>query len=352
MVDKKKKDGVTRRDFVKGAVAGLGGVATLGFPAVVKAQSKVIKWRMQSYYPSTASAGKFAWRWAKAITEVTNGRLAVDCAEPGAIVPPMEIFQNVSNGMLDVGASFGPVYRGLMPEVDIEAGLPFAWEKVEECNEGYYDYGLLEEFRKIYAEHNIFYAAPLYCNIFYGFPTVKPVRKPSDFKGMKIRDLGLSADWVAHYGAAPTSLPPGEMYMALKMKTIDGVHYGVAVLEELKIGEVCKYFLMEPNTGRTCVNLFVNMKSFNALPADLKLIVKDYSVPFTLPVTMEWDENRSFTQVSKKYGVEAVRWAKADIDNARAYMIEKLWPKVAAKSARCKRLVDIVVSQAKNLGKV
>ena len=353
MADKMMKAGISRRDFVKGAAAGIGAGALMGLgPKEAKAQGNVIKWRMQGYYPSTAEAGKYAPLWAKGITELSGGRLVVEFAEPGAIVPTTEAFQNVSNGTLDACGSFGNFYRGVIPEVDIESGLPFAWETPSECHDGFYNRGLLEEFRKIYAEHNIFYCCPGYGNIMYGFSTVKPIRKPADFKGTKIRDLGLSADWLAHYGAAPTSLPAGEMYMALKMKTIEGVHYGVAVLEDLKIGEVCKYFLMQPNTGTCCMNIFVSMKAYNALPEDLKKIIANYSLSLVLPVTVGWDEKRSLAEVSKKYGVEAIQWAKKDVDEGRAYMIEKLWPKVAAKSARCKRLVDIVVAQAKHYGKI
>jgi hypothetical protein len=94
------------------------------------------------------------------------------------------------------------------------------------------------------------------------------------------------------------------------------------------------------------------MKSYNALPQDLKKLIADYSLPLVLPVTVGWDENRSLAEVTRKYGVEAIRWPKEDVEKGRAYMIEKLWPKVAAKSARCKRLVDIVVAQAKHYGKV
>ncbi len=348
----KKKDGLTRRDFVKGAAAGLGGAAVLGFPGIVKAQAKTIKWRMQNSYPSTVEAGKFATLWAKSITEITGGRLTVEYNEPGAIVPVPETFQNVSNGTIDCTVSFATFYRGIMPESDIEVGLPFAWISPEEAHDAYYNRGLLEEFRKIYAEHNIFYACPTYCNIYYGMHTVKPVRKPSDFKGLKMRDMGISAEWLAHYGASPLSLPAGEMYMALKMKTIDGVHYGVKVLEDLKLGEVCKYFLIEPNPGTTVMNLFTSMKAYNALPDDLKKIVKDFSLSMVLPVVVGWDENRAIISVKKKYGVEFVSWSKEDSAKSRAYMIEKLWPKVAAKSARCKKLVDIVTQQAKEYGKI
>jgi len=347
------KGGLTRRDFVKGAAAGIGATAAMGLGATkAKAADKPIKWRMQGMYASNNMAGKFAFRWAKSITELTGGRLTVECAEPGAIVPPTELFQSVSSGMLDAAGSFGPFYRGIMPEVDIEAGLPFAWETPQECHDGYYNRGLLEEFRKIYAEQNVFYAGPAYCNIIYGYATNKPVRQPSDWKGMKMRDLGLSADWLGHYGAAPTALPAGEMYMALKMGTINGVHYGVASLEDFKLGEVCKYYLLEPNTGTTVLNILVNMKAYNALPSDLKMIIENYSQTFTLPVTVEWDEHRSWIEASRKYGVEGVRWSAEDTKSSRQYMINTLWKKVADKSPRCKKLVDIIYEQAKHLDKI
>lgn len=366
MADRSKEE-ITRRRFVKGAAVGIGGAALVGLGALQACSKKetastgsgpagskdAITWRMQSYYPHTNStAGRLHWEWARGITEVTGGRLKVECNEPNSIVPAGDIFQNVADGTLDVGGTFGPVYRGLMPEADIEAGLPFAWERIEELQAGFYKYGLLEEFRKIYAEHNIFYATPIYVNVMYGFPTVRPVRKPADFKGMKMRDLGLSADWVAHYGAVPTSMPPGEVYMALKMNTIQGVHFGTSILDELKIGEVCKYYLLYPNTGKCNCNVLINMKAYNALPEDLKAIVKNYSINFTLPAAVDVDELRYFIEARKKYKIEEVRWSQKDIDESRAFMIEKLWPKAAAKSERCKKLVDIVYNQVKFLGKV
>ncbi|BBO72639.1 C4-dicarboxylate ABC transporter substrate-binding protein [Desulfosarcina widdelii] len=346
-------DKLSRRNFIKGTTAVIGAAALTGVTTGnAKAESKPIRWRMQGMYAETNMAGKFAFRWAKSVTDVTNGRLKVQCGEPGSIVPAKELFQAVSSGMLDAAGSFGPFYRGIMPEVDVEAGLPFAWETPQECHDGFYNYGLLEEFRKIYAEHGIFYAAPAYCNIIYGYPTTKPVRKPSDFKGMKMRDLGLSADWLAHFGAAPTALPAGEMYMALKMGTIDGVHYGTACLEDFKLGEVCKYYLLEPNTGTTVLNILINMESYEKLPADLKELLKNYSQTFTLAVTAEWDENRSWIESSKKYNIEGIRWSAEDSKMAKEYMIKTLWKKVSGKSPRCKKLVDIVYEQAAHLGKI
>ena len=314
--------------------------------------AKVIRWRMEGIYPSTAMPGKFAPMWAKAITHITDKGLQIQYAEPGAIVPAKEIFMAVSNGTLDCASEYGTFHRAVMPETDIECGLPFAWMKPEEIHDAYYNRGLLEEMRKIYAEHNIYFVAPSYCNIIYGYPLTKPVRKPSDFKGMKIRDLGLAADWVAHYGASPTVLPAGEMYMALKLKTIDGVHFGTASLDDYKLGEVCKYFLIEPHTGAVASNLLINMDAWKKLPKDIKNLINNYSSSIMLQNTINWDENAKWQKYSKKYGVEGIHWSQEDIDSSQAFMIKTLWQKIAAKSDRCKKLVEMINNQAKDLGRI
>ena len=353
MANKIFKREVSRRNFIKGAAAGIGGGALVGLGArPVRAQSKVIKWRMQSLYPSNSMTGKFFFRWAKYMTVVTGGRLTVECLEPGAIVAASEAFQSASKGTVDAVGSYGAFHRGIMPEIDVEQGLPLAWETPQEAHDAYYNLGLLEEIRKVYAEHNLFFVGPCYANVIYGYPTVKPVRKPSDFRGLKMRDLGLSADWLAHFGASPTVIAAPEMYMALKMGTVDGVHFGTAALEDYKLGEVCKYYLLEPKTGNAVNDIYINLKAYTALPDDLKNIVKDYSQTFTLPVTLEWDEQRSWIESSRKYGVEGIRWSKEDMAMAREHMIKVLWKKVADKSPRCKKLVDIITDQAKHLAKI
>ena len=348
-----KKIQIGRRNFVKNAAIGIGSVALAGMGSnEVNAKGKKIHWTIQGTYPSTVEAGKWAPYWANSITELTGGELTVTYAEPGAIVPVSETFQSVSDGTVDATVFYGTTYRGIIPETDIEVGLPFAWESPTEANDAYYKRGLLEEIRKIYAEHNIFYCCPAICNIYYSFHTTKPVRKRSDFKGLKIRDMGLSAEMIASFGASPTFIPAGEMYMALKMGTLDGVHYGIKVIEDLKLGEVCKYFVLSPNPGTTVMNLFVSMKSYNALPDNIKNIVREYSFPLTLPVTVGWDEKGIMADCTRKYGTEFIEWPKEESAEARAYMIEKLWPKIGEKSPRCKKLLDIVVEQAKYYGKI
>jgi TRAP-type C4-dicarboxylate transport system substrate-binding protein len=322
------------------------------FVTATPAGAEVIKWRLECSYPGNSLPGKFSFKWAKDIQEITCGKLQVQFAEPGSIVPPSEIFQATSKGVLQAGATFGSFYNALMPETDIEVGLPFAWQNIFEIHDAYMNRGLLEELRKVYAEHNLYYVCPFYANIINGIGLKKPVRKPADFKGLKIRDLGIQAEWIRSHGASAMVIPGGEIYMALKLGTIDGFHFGVSGLEDYKLGEVIDYYLLEPHTGSLPLNLFVNMDAWKALPDDVKYKIEKYSQGTSFKNMMDFDENRRWIKHSKKYGLEGIRWSKEDIEATYAWAINVLWEKVADKSPRCRRLVEIIKQQARDLGKI
>lgn len=77
--------------------------------------------------------------------------------------------------------------------------------------------------------------------------TSKPVQKPEDFKGLKIR-VNANAVQVETYkslGAAPTPMALGEVYTSLQQGTIDGLENPIPTLYNAKYQEVCKYLLMD-----------------------------------------------------------------------------------------------------------
>lgn len=318
---------------------------TTGTPA----WAKVIKWKMELTYPSNTKIGAFQASWGKGITKLSGGRLQIDVIEPGAVVPVKELFQAVSTGVIQAAGAFGGFYTGIMPEGDVEMGLIFAWQNNFEIHDAFYHRGLADELRKIYAEHNIYYVCPCYSGGIYGWALTKPVRKPEDFKGLKIRALGLGAEFVKHYGASATVMSAGDLYMALKLGTIDGAHYGPTCLEDLKLGEVCKYYLLEPNGGCIDANILVNKDAWKALPEDLKEMINYFSLGIILQnMYSEWIP---WLKSSKKYGVEGIRWSRKDIADVEAYAMDVLWEKIANKSPRCRKLVEMVKEQAAFLGR-
>lgn len=73
--------------------------------------------------------------------------------------------------------------------------------------------------------------------------TMKPVRSPEDFKGMKIRvmDGQIYTDIFANFGCGTTVIPFGECYAGLQQGVIDGLDVDIGMSVSMKFFEVAKY---------------------------------------------------------------------------------------------------------------
>jgi len=105
---------------------------------------------------------------------------------------------------------------------------------------------------------------------------VRPVRVPSDLKGLKIRvpETPTIKMAIEAAGGNPVPMVWGEVYTALQQKTIDGQENPLAILWASKIYEVQKYLSL---TGHAYspTNILINDRLFQGMPADLQKIVME-----------------------------------------------------------------------------
>src|SRR2546426_11427193 len=99
----------SRRKFLTGTAAAATGAATLGFPAIVKAQGP-ISMRWQSTWPSKDIFHEYALDYAKKVNDMTGGDLRIEELPAGAVVPAFGLLGAVSKGTLDGGHGV-PVYH-------------------------------------------------------------------------------------------------------------------------------------------------------------------------------------------------------------------------------------------------
>lgn len=322
-----------------------------------------IKWKGQNAYTPPADVGPFKGSvvgsgngpivFAKWLNRETKGQVQLEVAQSGAIVPVSQMFNAVSKGVLDfAGLYYGGFHSGIMPETDIEIGLPFAWEQPEEAWDAYFNRGLIDEIRKIYAEHNLYWI-PAISNTRYSFGTRFPIPNPDALKGKKIRALGIYGELVKRLGGSPVVVPAGEMYMALKLGTIDGSIFGLENLENNKLKEVWTHYVFTPNLNTIVGSFLINMDSFKKLPPEIRRLIDDNAKHVILENTMNnyvWDLYWA-TKASKEYPFKLVYWSDQDIAKVRKIGFG-LWDSVAAKSPRCAKLVEIVKTQMRELGKL
>jgi tripartite ATP-independent transporter DctP family solute receptor len=109
--------------------------------------------------------------------------------------------------------------------------------------------------------------------------SIRPITTPADFQGMKIRVPGSPTRILTFetFGAAPTRMNFGEVFVALQNKTIDGQENPLNDIVTRSLQEVQKYISIS-NHVYTPVTLVMNAKKFDALPDDQKALVKELAL--------------------------------------------------------------------------
>jgi len=112
---------------------------------------------------------------------------------------------------------------------------------------------------------------------------VKPIYKPEDLKGLKIRTMEIPAhiDFFRSVGANPTPMSSGELYAALMQGTVDAQERPVEMIYDGKFYEVQKYV----SKTRHCYSATVVLASkafLDKLPEDLREVVESAARVFVL----------------------------------------------------------------------
>jgi tripartite ATP-independent transporter DctP family solute receptor len=102
----------------------------------------------------------------------------------------------------------------------------------------------------------------------------RPVRKPEDLKGLKIRVMQdpILAKAIGAMGAVGTPMAWSEVYTAVQQRVIDGLENNPPVITANKLYEVAKYYSL---TQQFVIPdpLLVSKKVYDSLPADLQKAV-------------------------------------------------------------------------------
>lgn len=104
--------------------------------------------------------------------------------------------------------------------------------------------------------------------------TKVPIRKLEDWKGLRIRHFGvLPMKGLEALGATPVLMGVYDVYLALEKGILDGLVHPIAEIPNFKWHEVTKY---TTNIGHIAMTFptGMNLKEWEALPADLKKVVE------------------------------------------------------------------------------
>jgi len=103
------------------------------------------------------------------------------------------------------------------------------------------------------------------------------IRTAADWNGKKMNALGgINPDVARAFGAVPTSIATGDLYMACQKGIVDGGIYGPEPLWSRKWGE---FWIWSTDYGFGALPFFLvmNQQTWNKLPADIQDIIDELS---------------------------------------------------------------------------
>src|SRR5712692_182468 len=302
-----------RRKFLKTAgLAGATGAATLAMPQVSCAQT--ITWKYQSTWPSKDIFHDDAVDYAKKVNEMSGGRLKLDVLAAGAVVPAFQLQDAVQSGILDAGHGVCAYWYGKHKAYSLFGTPPsFGWDAHGFLAWFYYGGGEV-----LYKELvNDILKLNLVGVLYFPMPTQplgwfkKEIKSGDDFKGMKYRTVGLSADVFKEMGAAVTILPGGEIVPAMDRGLLDAAEFNNPS-SDLLLGfpDVSKVFMVgSHHQQQESFELSFNKAKYNALPAELKAILR-YAAFAATADQFAWGAHDRYSkdlEEIKKRGVQVIR---------------------------------------------
>jgi TRAP-type mannitol/chloroaromatic compound transport system substrate-binding protein len=228
---------------------------------------KKINIKMAAAFPSSLIIlGETGLKLGKKINEVSSGNINIKYFEPGALVPPMEIFDAVSSGGVDAGWASPAFWAGKVPALQFFTTFPFGPDPSEYISWLRYGGGN-QIFREIYRSHNIH---SIHCM------AISPegsgwfreeIRSVEDLKGLKMRFLGLGAKVMEKLGVSTQLMAGGDIYPALELGTIDATEYGMPAMDlELGFHAIAdNYYFPGWHQPASLGELMINLDLWNSL---------------------------------------------------------------------------------------
>ncbi len=309
MAKNKLSTTATRRKFLGGAA--VAGVATIAMPQVSHAQT--ITWKYQSTWPTKDIFHEYAVDYATKVNTMSGGRLKLDVLAAGAVVPAFQMQDAVHSGVLDAGHGVCAYWYGKHKAYSLFGTAPsFGWDSHSLLAWFFYGGG-----EALYKElSNDILKLNVVGFLYFPMPTQplgwfkKELKSADEFKGMKYRTVGLSADLFKELGAAVTILPGGEIVPAIDRGLLDAAEFNNPT-SDILLGfpDVCKFYMMQSNHQQCeALEIIFNKTKFDALSPELKAILK-YSGLAATADNFAWAHDRYSKDLIeiKKRGVQVLK---------------------------------------------
>ena len=258
----------------------LAGAALATLATGAAAQQKALKLH-HLLGPKAPAHTQMLTPWAERVEKATGGKVKIDIYPSMSLGgKPPQLINQVRDGVVDLIWTVNGYTANLFPRSEVFE-LPFVHTNNASATNlamrDMYDRYLAEEYKGVKVMF-------LHVHAGQGIQMVdKLVRKPDDFKGLKMRIPTRTGAWVIEaMGAAAVGMPVPDLPQALSKKVVDGALIPWEIIPPLKLQDMTDYQIEGPNRtrfGTTTFQVSMNINTWNSLPPDVQKAFMDVSGP-------------------------------------------------------------------------
>lgn len=218
-----------------------------------------------------------AQAFADKLSQLSDGRLTVDVYPAGTLGPGLKVSETVANGVADMGHTWVGYDWGADKTAVLFGGYAGSFDS-ERMLHWLYRGGGAELQAEWRMENFNLVAMPLGIRTAEAFlHSRKPVSTLEDLQGLKLRTAGAWLEISKGMGAAPVTMPGGDVYTALERGAIDATEWGT-LWENISPGfhRITKYVIIPGAHQPTApFELLINPEAWETLSDSDKELVRE-----------------------------------------------------------------------------
>jgi len=250
--------------------------------------AKPIKLTYSNFFPPKHVQSILGQQWCDEVEKRTDGKVIVEYYPGQTLTKSKQVYDGVVTGLSDVGMCLFAYTKGRFPvmeAVDLPLGYSSGVQATKVVND------VNNEFKpKELSDTQVMYLHAHGAGVLH--TKGKAVRTMEDFKGMKFRGHGTSAQVIKALGGTPVSLPMPELYQSLQKGIVQGALYPIEVNKGWRMGEVVDYLTNSLSIAYTSsFYVVMNKQKWSKIPIDLQKIISQINQEWIPKHGQAWDES-------------------------------------------------------------
>jgi len=222
--------------------------------------------------------------FAENVNQMSDGRISVEVFPAGTLGPGLKVSETVKNGVAEMGHTWIGYDWGADPTAVLFGGYAGSFD-TERMLHWLYRAGGAEMQAEWRMEKFNVVSMPLFVRTAEVFlHSRKPVKTLEDLQGLKLRTAGAWLEISKSMGAAPVTMPGGDVYPALERGAIDATEWGT-LWENISPGfhRVTKYVIIPGVHQPTApFELVINKDAWGELSDGDKQIIRNAAFKTTM----------------------------------------------------------------------